>query len=206
MAFRYPSLTLIIALHVSGFRYHELYLNVMGTSLTFSPIYNGLLKWAAAQPVPVLECGTWGFYCAAPGQTCHATPFSGRQHGDQCVPCGMPAFEVMQASIFVAEFLLYMFTWQTVRARPLHIQFVLGYLLLVVWASLYFGFSSPAQCIGGVVAGVAYGVGWHLFTFQYVYPKFDWLLRCGPLTYVGYQDTLCRVDTVVPGDPVIVRY
>ncbi len=199
----YLSYAITVALFVFGLRGKEIYLVVMSIGLIANTLLNFLLLAAIAMPIPNPTCGSHALWCTDPrveGAHCAATLF-GTPDPD-CVPCGMPAFQVQHSAFFVTSIEIYAMQWHAPHLRFWHQTLLMLWMVLVIYSHAFFGFNSPAQIIAAIFVGSVFSLVWQFLVFFYLVPRFDAVLHWTLLRYVGeYRDTLTRSHRPVPGDP-----
>jgi len=207
-----------LAMTIESFvRTKELYLLLLSLGIALNWYFNSFLLWAFSEPVPQPLCGVLAVFCidpASPYNACGTPPWPVPDVDDDdecgaaplppcdpCVPCGMPAVEPHLSAFVIISIGIFSMQWRSPHIRMYETVLMSVFYGLVVYSHVYIGFNSPAQVLGGALAGVVSGFFWQMVVFWAAYPNFDRILQWPLVRFMGYTDTFCRSYEPVPGDP-----
>jgi len=182
---------------------HELYFFFVSIASFVNVLLNFLLVVLIRDPVPNGRCGSTFFFCndpLRPDTVCDtmSTPWASEEDmlKVHCVPCGAPSLEVQTTATLVIFLYGFFFQFNPVRYKPIYSVAVQLWYAVVVYAHVFFGFSSPLHAILGAAVGAVYGAVASSLIYFFIVPNFGpitqhWLaIKFGP-----YHDTYTTLTT-----------
>jgi len=162
---RYTPVFITLLMYVSGLWYKEIYLLLFGIGLSLDSAINSALQELIAEPVPEKHCGG---------------------------PYGMPS-DFAQHTAFLYAMLATFPILYSQRIGLLNSSILTLVVALVFAAQTHLHYNTREQVLVGSCVGALLGFAYQLGLYTFVYPYFNTILCCAPLSTFGYVDSWCRV-------------
>lgn len=189
-----------------GVGYHELYFLSQSIGLIINHLLNTLLKILLLSPVPNGTCGSSVLLCddpLAPETRCHGSFLhldASSTHPDthRCVPCSAPTLGTQQTAFLMVAVYAYLFQFYPRRYRTFY-SFSLGiWFGIMVYASVFFGFSRPTDDFVASLAGSLFSGVYQLLLYMFGIPLFPSLVNWRVFVWFGpYRDTFTTSVPIV---------
>jgi len=203
-----------IILYTASALRNDVTLLVFGWGLTEDMLLSMALVYLFRVRAPQDTCGDFAVWCSKGGggaRPCTYVnpwewlPFMSSENPDadlygDCVPCGVPNFQVQHATFFATLVLLYTFKWYKPKIRAWHRGALVLYTLVVSTNEIFFGFTTPAQALVSNLVGFAHAALYLSIVTRYAYPYFDAFVSWRVFKWLGldYENTLAA-DIDDPG-------